>query len=92
MAVLELVGCQGHLSDGGTNNATFICNRFLDHFKIIDPHKSIINVIMFDGGSNIQIASELLQVCYPKITVVRGVEHTVSLFSMMFPKSQLSIR
>ena len=32
VAVLELVDCQGHLVDGGTNNATFICNIFLDHF------------------------------------------------------------
>ena len=80
MAVLELVDCQGHLADGGTNNATFICNIFLDHFKIIDPHKSIIDMIRFDGASNVQLAGELLQIRYPKITVMRGVEHTVSLF------------
>ena len=80
MAVLELVDCQGHLEDGGTKNATFICNRYLDHFKIIDPHKSIIDVIMFDGASNVQLAGELLQIRFPKITVMRGVEHTVSLF------------
>ena len=76
----ELVDCQGHLADGGTNNSTFICNRFLDHFKIFDPHKSIIDVIMFDGASNVQLAGELLQIRYPKITVMGGVEHTVSLF------------
>ena len=35
---------------------------------------------MFDGASNVQIAGELLKICYPKITVMRGVEHTVSLF------------
>ena len=80
MAVLELVDCQGHLVDGGTKNATFICNRFLDHFKGIDPHKSIIDVIMFYGDSNVQLAVELLKICYPNITVMRGVEHTVSLF------------
>ena len=55
-------------------------NRFLDHFKIIDPHKSIADVIMFDGASNFQLVSELLKIHYPKITVMRGVEHTVSLF------------
>ena len=54
VAVLELLDFQGHLSDGGTKNETFICNRFLDHFKRIDPHKSIIDVIMFDGTSNVQ--------------------------------------
>ena len=31
VAVLELVGFQGHLADGGKRNGTFICNRFLEH-------------------------------------------------------------
>ena len=86
MAVLELVDRQGHLADGGTKNASFIYNIFLDHFKRIDPHKSIIDVIMFDGASNVKLAGELLQIRYPNITVMRGVEHTVSFFSMMSPK------
>ena len=37
-------------------------------------------MIMFDGASNVQLAGELLQIRYPKITVMRGVEHTLSLF------------
>ena len=80
VAVLELVDCQGHLVYGREKNGIFICNRFLDHLKIIDPHKSIIDVIMFDGALNVQLAGELLKIHYPKITVMRGVEHTVSLF------------
>ena len=35
---------------------------------------------MFDGASNVQLAGELLKIRYPKITVMRGVEHTVYLF------------
>ena len=35
---------------------------------------------MFDGASNVQLAGELLKIHYLKITVIRGVEHTVSLF------------
>ena len=35
---------------------------------------------MFDGASNVHLAGELLKIHYPKITVMRGVEHTVSLF------------
>ena len=80
MSVLELFYFQGHLAYGGTNNATFIWNVLFDHFKRIDPHKSIIDVIIFDGASNVQLAGELLQIRYPNITVMRGVEHTVSLF------------
>ena len=35
---------------------------------------------MFDGASNVQLGGRLLKVQYPKLTVMRGVEHTVSLF------------
>ena len=50
------------------------------HIKRIDPHNSITDVVMFGGASNAQLADELLKIHYPKITVMRGVEHTVSLF------------
>ena len=35
---------------------------------------------MFDVSSNIQIAGRLLKLYDPKWTVIRGFEHTVSLF------------
>ena len=80
LSVLEIVDCQGHLGDGGEKGGTFICNIFLNHIRKIDPHKSITDIVMFDGASNFQLAGELLKIHYPKISVMRGVEHTVSLF------------
>ena len=35
---------------------------------------------MFDGASDVKLAGRLLKVHDPKLTVMRGVEHTVSLF------------
>ena len=35
---------------------------------------------MFDGYYNIQLGGELMKINYPKLTVMIGVEHTVSLF------------
>ena len=35
---------------------------------------------MFDGSSNIHLSGELLKMHYPKVSFMRGVEHTVSLF------------
>ena len=35
---------------------------------------------MFDRASNVELAGELLKINYPKVSVMRGVEHTVSLF------------
>ena len=35
---------------------------------------------MFDGDSNFQLGDDILNIYYPKLTVMRGVEHTVSIF------------
>ena len=41
---------------------------------------------MFHGTSNIQLAVELLKIHYKKVSVMRGVEHIVSLFLNDFSK------
>ena len=56
VAVLEIFDCQVHLEDGGEKDENFICNRFLEHIKKIDPHNSITDVVMFDGSSKVQLA------------------------------------
>ena len=61
-------------------DATFICNRFLNHMREIDPGKKLTDIVMFDGASNVQLGGKLLKVHYAKLTVMRGVEQTVSLF------------
>ena len=45
--------------------------------KEIDPAKNLSDKVMFDVTSNVQLAGTLLKVHYPKLTVMRGVEHTV---------------
>ena len=52
----------------------------MNHTKETDPDKKSIDIVMFDGASNVQLAGRLLKVNYPKLTVMRGVEHTMSLF------------
>ena len=48
--------------------------------KEIDPGKHLTDVIMFDGAYNVQLGGKLSKVHYPKLKVVHGVEHTVSIF------------
>ena len=45
-----------------------------------DPHKSITDVVLFYWASNGHIGSEIFKIHYPNISVMCGVEHTVSLF------------
>ena len=89
VSVLEIVYCQGNLSDGNKKDGTFICNRFLYQMKEIDPATTLSGTVMFDGASNVQLSGRLLKVHYLKLTVVRGVEHKFSLFSMMFQRYPL---
>ena len=48
--------------------------------KEIYPAKKVSDIVMFDGASNVQLSGRLLKAHYPKLTVMRGVEHAVLLF------------
>ena len=50
VSLLELVDFQGHLADGRKRDRSFICTRFLENIGKSDPHKSITDVVMFDGA------------------------------------------
>ena len=52
---------------------------FLSTLKI-DSCNSITDVVMFDGALTVHISGELFKIHYPKVSVMSGVEHTVSLF------------
>ena len=41
---------------------------------------SITDVVMFDIASNVQLGGEILKIHFPNILVMRGFEHTISLF------------
>jgi hypothetical protein len=46
--------------------------------------------VLFDGASNVQNAAKLVSITYPRITVVHGTEHVVSLFFKdIFTKMQV---
>ena len=77
VAVFKIIYCQGHLADGNKKYGTFICNQCLNHMKEVDPTKTLSDIVMFDGALNVQLAGRLFKVHYPKLTVMRGVEHTV---------------
>jgi hypothetical protein len=48
--------------------------------KIIDPDKQFIDCVFFDGASNVQKSGKIMQVHYPRVMVLHGAEHVVSLF------------
>ena len=50
----------------------------------ISPGKTLTDIVMFHGAYNVKLGEKLLKVHYPKLTVMRGVDHTVLLFPIIF--------
>ena len=79
--VLDIVDCTSHLEGGGKKDARYIASLFRQH---IDSFKSetsnICDVIFFDGASNVQKGGQVIQATYPRIEVLHGAEHVISLF------------
>lgn len=42
--------------------------------------KDSIDLVIFDGASNVQKAGKILEARYPRLSVVHGAEHVLSLF------------
>jgi hypothetical protein len=43
-------------------------------------HRGVVDLLLFDCASDVQNAGKLASITYPRITVVHGAEHVVSLF------------
>jgi hypothetical protein len=43
-------------------------------------HRGVVDLVLFDDTSNVQNATKLVSITYPRITIVHGAEHIVSLF------------
>ena len=71
VAVLELVGGKFHLY-------MYYINWLRQ--KEIYPNKTITDVVMFGWALNLQLGGEVMKIHYPKLTVMHGVENSVSLF------------
>jgi hypothetical protein len=79
-AVLEIVNCSSHLQNGGKKDASYIAGLFNPHLDDLDPNKTLVDLLYFDGASNVQKAGSILGAVYPRVTCLHGSEHVVSLF------------
>jgi hypothetical protein len=48
-------------------------------------HQGVVDLVLFDGASNVQNATKLVSIIYPCITIVHGSEHVASLFYASVP-------
>jgi hypothetical protein len=84
------VDCTSEMAKGGKKDAKYIAGLLKPIISRIeetkDPnnqktdHRVIVDLLLFDGASNVQNAAKLASITYPRITVVHGAEHVVLLF------------
>jgi hypothetical protein len=80
-AVLEIANCTKQMEDGKKKDATYIAGLFKPHIEEFEKvKKDCVDCAFFDGASNVQKAGEIMEAKYPRITVMHGAEHVVSLF------------
>jgi len=80
-ACLEIVDCSTHLAKGGKKDVEYIYSLFLPFIKDFEAWKpNAVDLVLFDGASNVQKAGKLFTSSYPQISVLHGAEHVTSLF------------
>ncbi len=87
-ALLKIVNCTAHLAKGGKTDAKYISKIIMPLIKLMeseeDVHKKtspgIVNLVFFDGVSNVQNAGKILRAFNPRVSVGHGAKHVASLF------------
>ena len=88
-ALLDIADCTDHLAKGGKKDARYIAKICMPLIKQIESEvlnvngkksPGVIDLVFFDGASNVQNAGEILRAYNRRITVGHGAEHVVSLF------------
>ena len=88
-ALLDIADCTDHLAKGGKKDERYIAKICMPLIKQIESEvldvngkksPGVIDLVFFDGASNVQNAGEILRAYNWRITVGHGAEHVVSLF------------
>lgn len=81
VGVLEIVDCSAHVASGAKKDAPYIASLFRPHIDKLEKESlNCVDVLYFDGASNVQKAGRLLEATFPRIVVLHGAEHVISLF------------
>jgi len=88
---LEIAECTGHMSKGGKKDGEYLLQQFIPHIKSFKTKKpNIADLVIFDGAFNVQRAGHIIAELFPRISVIHGAEHVMSLFfSDLFKQPEL---
>jgi hypothetical protein len=81
-ALLEIVDCTDRMAKGGKKDAKYLSGiaRPLISWLEARAQSNIVDLIMFDGARNVQLAAKSVARYHPRITVCHGAEHVIALF------------
>jgi hypothetical protein len=70
------------MAKGGKKDTKYLLDIVRPLIKSLKARaiSNIIDLIMFDGASNVQLAGRIVTRYHPHITVCHGAEHVISLF------------
>jgi hypothetical protein len=77
--IVNIVDCTKQLQGVRKKDGTYISDLFIPVIKAMDELKDKADIIFFDGGSNFQLAGRIIEAEFPRVTVVHGLEHVLSL-------------
>jgi hypothetical protein len=77
-ALLEIADCTEHLAEGGKKDAKYIAKIIMPLIQLMESeedmhkktHSGLVDLVFFDGASNVQNAGKILQAFNPRITVL----------------------
>ena len=79
--VLEVKDCTSQLLLGRKKDAKQVSESFLKHLNVLDPTKSLVDLLFFDGASNMQIGGEVIGAIYQELPVFMMSNIALLLFS-----------
>ncbi len=84
-ALLNIVNSTSEMAKGGEKDAKYLAVLLKPIISRIeetkDPnnqktnHRGVVDLVLFDGASNVQNVTKQVFIAYPRITVVHGAEH-----------------
>jgi hypothetical protein len=73
LALLNIVDSTAHLLEGGKKDAPYLANMILPHVMMMElvrdennkHFKGVVDLVLFDGASNVQKAGQILAINHP---------------------------
>jgi hypothetical protein len=86
--LLAICNCTAQMECGGKKDAEYIAKLILPEIQKMEDkarehnkkHPGVVDLVYFDGASNVKKAGDIMKVDYRCMTVCHGSEHVVALF------------